>query len=100
MDAHTSRYMKLLIAMVMQCIEDHQTNVEKCGVETAMKREPARWIMSDDDRPFGFVWCCQNLDLAPNRLRMVMNTPDLKSIVIKRMRNERGTGELADSHAD
>jgi hypothetical protein len=89
MDAQTSRCMNLLTAVVMQCITDHQTNVRAGGVEKAMKQEPARWIMSDDDRPFGFVWCCQNLDLAPDRLRMVMNTLDLMRIVKERVKKQQ-----------
>lgn len=88
MDAQTSRCMNLLTAVVMQCITDHQTNVRAGGVEKAMKQEPALWIMSDDDRPFGFVWCCQNLDLAPDRLRMVMNTLDLMRIVKERVKQQ------------
>ena len=71
------RCMNLVTAVALQAITDHQNCVRRLGVERAMLQEPARWIMSDDERPFGFVWCCGVLDVAPDRLRMVMNTVDL-----------------------
>jgi len=71
------RCMNLVTAVALQAITDNQDRVRRLGVERAMLQEPARWIMSDDERPFGFVWCCGVLDFAPDRLRMVMNTVDL-----------------------
>lgn len=82
------RCMNLVTAVVLQAITDHQEWVRKAGVERAMKQEPARWIMSDDDRPFGFVWCCGVLDFAPDRLRMVMNTVDLVQAARERLKQQ------------
>lgn len=80
------RCMNLVTAVVLQAITDHQARVRKFGVERAMSQEPARWIMSDDERPFGFVWCCGVMDFAPDRLRMVMNTVDLVQAARERLK--------------
>ncbi len=71
------RCMNLVTVVALRAITDHQACVRRLGVERAMLQEPARWIMSDDERPFGFVWCCGVLGFAPDSLRMEMNTVDL-----------------------
>ena len=82
------RCMNLVTAVVLQAITDHQDCVRRLGVERAMLQEPARWIMSDEERPFGFIWCCSTLDLAPDRLRMVMNTVDLVRAARERLKQQ------------
>lgn len=84
------RCMNLVTAVVLMAITDHQDCVRRLGVELAMLQEPAWWIMSDDERPFGFVWCCGVLDLAPDRLRAVMNTVDLVRLARERLNPEQG----------
>ena len=82
------RCMNLVTAVALQAITDHQDCVRRLGVERAMLKEPARWIMSDDEQPFGFVWCCGELDFAPDRLRMVMNTVDLMRAARERRKQQ------------
>ena len=82
------RCMNLVTAVVLQAITDYQDCVRRLGVERAMLQEPARWIMSDEERPFGFIWCCSTLDLAPDRLRMVMNTVDLVRAARERLKQQ------------
>ena len=82
------RCMNLVTAVVLQAITDHQDCVRRLGVELAMLQEPARWIMSDDERPFGFVWCCGVLDFAPDRLRMVMNAVGLVRAALERLKQQ------------
>jgi hypothetical protein len=78
-DMQTRRCLHLLASVMLQCITDHQENIKKNGIVVAMGQEAARWIMSDDNRPFGFVWCCKYLDLVPERLRATMNATNLVS---------------------
>ena len=80
--------MNLVTNVLLQAITDHQNGVRRLGVDRAMSNESARWIMSDDERPFGFIWCCSTLDLAPDRLRMVMNTADLVRAERERLKQQ------------
>jgi len=91
-DYQQTRSCQNLIAQVMlQAIVDHLSNVRRFGAEAAMGSEPARWIMSDEERPFGYLWCCDALDLAPDRLRAVMDDPSLIRVARDRMKKARRT---------
>lgn len=56
----------LVTGVVLQAITDHQECLRELGVEQAMLQDPARWILSDDERPFGFVWCCGGFNWCLN----------------------------------
>ena len=73
---------------MLQAINDHQNCVRTMGVERAMMNEPAQWIMSNSESPYGFIWCCSVLDLAPDRLRMVMNTIDIVQVAKDRLKDQ------------
>ena len=78
-----SGYTRLVSAVVMQAINDYvapweqmkgggkKAEAKKAAVRN-MSEEAGRWLMSDDRRAFGFVWCCMVLDVAPDRLRISM----------------------------
>jgi hypothetical protein len=65
----------LVAAVILQAVRDHQANLRQMPPDVAATLEPARWVYSDDRRPFGFVWCCALLDLAPGGLRGALNSP-------------------------
>lgn len=87
MDQQTAACMALMRSVIMQCIKDHQYNLMYKGQEKAMAEEPARFLMSDEDRPYSFVWMCQYLGLNPQRLREVMNNRNLLSDKKKSLSN-------------
>jgi hypothetical protein len=43
----------------------------------AMDEEPAQWLLSDNQEPFSFLWCCSILDINPDFILVKMNKPRL-----------------------
>lgn len=64
-------YRALIGAILLQAIRDHQKAMRNSG-HGATQSEPGRWILSDDDAPLTYLWCCNVLGLSPDGLRARM----------------------------
>ena len=76
--------------MIIQALEDHQENITKYSRDLAKHMEPARWLLSDDNREYGFVWLCDALDIEPWKLRFRMHEPRL----LKSMKEDLAASSL------
>jgi hypothetical protein len=90
---------RLIAAVIEQAVSDaswkyvaRKTKTEKeRAAEKTRKRNgerirssAKRWLLSDDNHPFSFVWCAEGLDLNPEYLRR-----KLSSVLVKSARHRR-----------
>lgn len=66
--------LNLIRAVILRALADHIRNVAADGPVTADQAEPGRWLLDDDPRPYGFVWCCRLIDLDIRSVRLNMST--------------------------
>lgn len=61
---------RLVAAVLMKAIHDYDelARNKNRGYPISLS-EPAQWILSENDAPYSFLWCCSVLDLAPHRLK-------------------------------
>ena len=71
----TAACRRLVVAALLQGLEDHNENVTKLGADQAAMCEPGRWLASDRKTPFSYLWCCETLGLAPDRIRFTAYRP-------------------------
>lgn len=77
--AQNDRYRRLVAAVVLQALEDHTRTIKAEGAARAMRQEPFQWLTSPKSHLFSYVWCCQVLDLSPDRLEAKLLDPNLVS---------------------
>ena len=59
---------RLVCGVLLQALLDHAYNLKHYNLKKASIMEPARWILSKDNGPFTFNWCCEILEHNPEKL--------------------------------
>lgn len=71
-------YVRLWAAVMAQAVSDVRTAVKRgrlrtipdpSQVDDSEMRGAICWIISDDKRPGGFLWCCDLFDMNPDYVR-------------------------------
>lgn len=90
---HANRCRSLVYSVIRQAILDHRESLRKSRWEVAeirrekklpaatpseilahaMNKEPARWIRSNGTAEMSFLWCCDQLGIDPEWVRVRMN---------------------------
>mgnify|MGYP007004458073 CR=1 FL=1 len=72
-EVQAKRCTNLIVAVIINAISDYErAGFHMKSAYKALESEPARWILSDRKTPFSFIWCCEQVNLAPHRLRSQM----------------------------
>lgn len=69
----TAPYLRLLSAVVMSAVYEHIANLRRYGDDVAGTMSAARWLMSCEYHGFSLAWCCEMLNVSPDRIRVNMN---------------------------
>lgn len=70
-----SPYKRLVNAVLAQSADDLRALRERLRDRRFPQQymlDAAQWVMSDEDRPFSFVWCCTIMDRDPGVTRKKM----------------------------
>lgn len=79
---------KLIAGVLLQALKDHCDGLDIRG-ERAFNDEPYHWLTSDDESPFSYLWCCDVLGLAPDRIHPRLTVASLVWDAQERMARER-----------
>lgn len=71
-------YRSLVAAVICQAIKDHFDKARLFGREAAMACEPARWMMSTEDRVYGCEWCCDIVGISASILRKKLVSGEMR----------------------
>lgn len=71
------RYRALMSSVVIQALMDYQDDLKRHGEKKAKIGSAGHFLLSDDNRVYGFSWICDHLDLNPDRIRSRLNTRGL-----------------------
>jgi len=83
--AHPQRWSgehALVLAVIADALKAATTSVnhscrERFCPHTHAREQARRWLMSDSERAYGFVWCCAHVDADPETLRRLLRESEV-----------------------
>lgn len=64
MDDQTARCRALVVEFMAQCVRDAKSHQESA----------VKWLKDDSERTYSLRWCCEVLDLDPDRVRAAVGS--------------------------